>query len=78
MRAAKEMEMTETGWIEHDGKGLPVPEDTLVLVKYRNGVGSEYGPPSRAYRWGDGEVNSNWNHHYLSGSDIIAYKVVAQ
>jgi len=70
--------MTNTDWIEHDGKGLPVPGDTLVLVKYRNGVGTGSRPPSRAYRWGHGEVDSNWNHEYPTGSDIIAYKVVEQ
>lgn len=68
--------MTDTEWIEHDGKGLPVPEDTLVLVKYRNGINGEDIRPQRAYKWGAGGVWSNWNHAVPCGSDIIAYKVI--
>lgn len=68
--------MTDTDWIEHDGKGLPVPEDTLVLVKYRNGVGGT-DIARRAYSWTASDPEcSNWDHTYPCGSDIVAYKVV--
>lgn len=70
--------MTNTDWIEHDGKGLPVPEDTLVLVKYRNSINGDNVPPQRAYKWGTGGVWSNWNHEIPCISDIVAYKVVEE
>lgn len=46
-----------TDWIEHDGKGLPVPKGTVVLAIFENDPGEFVGPivgiagSARGYAW---------------------------
>lgn len=54
-------------WIEHDGSDIPVPGDTLVYVKFRDGVNSPRA--EKANIW-------YWRHEECDYTDIIAYKVV--
>lgn len=61
-------------WIEHDGGDRPVSGYTLVEVKLRNGRIAEEIIP--AYFWGNGELDSNWNHDIPCPADIVAYRVV--
>ena len=61
------------GWIEHDGKGMPVDGDAKVFVRFREA--GERGP-SLARFWGRCKP-SCWSHTGVeSGLDIIAYRVV--
>lgn len=64
------------GWVEHDGSGMPVPGDTRLIVRFRDGVEEEEHQSSRAEFWYDDELNGNawvWDNRE---SDIIAYRVV--
>jgi len=67
------------GWIEHDGKGMTVSAETMVLVKYRDGTdeGTAGLDPMRAGFWDGhkGNFQSNWLH-LNTASDIVAYRVV--
>lgn len=64
------MSDTEDGWIEHDGKGMPVDIDTVVQRKYRDGL---IGKPMSTRK---AQNMSMWRHRGF-GDDIIAYKVVS-
>ncbi len=75
------MSDTQTSeWIEHDGKGMPVPDDTLVLCRFRDGTDEEQkgSPPVRASYWHDDYLDySNWFHAPRPcGAEIVAYRVV--
>lgn len=62
-------------WIDHDGKSQPfIDGDTLVHVKFRDGVFSSFDTPWTARMWG-----SNWEHDEdrPHDADIVAYKVVS-
>ncbi len=76
--------MTEwmvNGWRDHDGSGMPVDPDVMVLVRTQDGEESEI--PITAAEWGQapefenpiGEGRSWWIHHG-EDYDIIAYKVI--
>lgn len=54
------------GWIVWDGGECPVPETTVVAVRFFNGKEPE---PRRAHLWA-------WGHHRKAGYEIAAYKVV--
>jgi hypothetical protein len=52
MRAAlsSAVEKPVTDWRKHDGRAMPVPPETMVLIRYRNGI--EKGPiQAKARRW---------------------------
>lgn len=55
------------GWIEWNGGECPVPEETLVAVRFFNGKEPE--EPRRAHLWA-------WGHSRKAGYEIAAYKVV--
>ena len=55
----------DDGWIEWRGGECPVPAETLVWIKFRDGSVTNY--ISKAEGW-------EWEHHGSVG-DIIAYKV---
>lgn len=64
-------------WIEHDGSGMPIPGNTLVYVRLKNGFDDSFcEKPWRAHTWHDPEpLHSNW--HAEAGNDqIVAYRVV--
>lgn len=64
--------MTENkdGWIEHDGKGMPVDGETLVNVRLRDGIEFDDGQ-TLASDWG-----LCWRHDPEHRNDIIAYRIV--
>lgn len=68
------------GWIEHDGKGMPVDADTWVLCKFRDGEDelSMGRTPAKAVYWHDNDaLCSNWVHGVSQcGAEIVAYRVV--
>lgn len=49
------------GWIEHDGKGMPVDGETRVWVRFRSGI--EDGP-SRSKAWCWNECGAGTVTHY--------------
>ena len=67
-------------WTEHNGENMPLPEDALVLVKFRDGYVEtfEHDGASPANYWDEkrGPSGSLWNHTG-GGSDIVAYSVVS-
>jgi hypothetical protein len=67
----KEDNMTEDGWIKHDGGPCPVDGDVMVKVRID---GCEHG--WRSAKWWDDEnpEESNWSCE--DSSRIIAYKIV--
>lgn len=59
-------------WIEYDGSGCPVSDDTLVHIRLRIGEDSTNDPPEPARAWW-------WGRRSGTGAgEIIAYKVVDQ
>jgi hypothetical protein len=69
-------------WIEHDGESMPVPGETMVLVRHRDGTDEEERDfaPSRADYWLFGTMfndSSNWSHTDPCDADIVAYKIVS-
>lgn len=67
----------DDGWIEHDGKGMPVAPEAYVYVRFRDGATDEdVDEPWRARCWAE-----CWNHQRDNSNptcDIVAYKVVSQ
>ncbi len=57
----------DDGWIEWGGGKCPVPVETLVWVKFRNGVVSTSAGTAYVFRWSHGTG--------CDSVDIIAYKV---
>lgn len=55
-----------TDWIEWNGGECPVPEDTLVRVRFRSG--NEDDCPADILWWG--RTSGNLGH------DIIAYRII--
>lgn len=55
------------GWIVWEGGECPVPETTVVAVRFFNGKEPE--EPRRAHLWA-------WGHSRKAGYEIAAYKVV--
>jgi len=66
------------GWIEHDGKGMPVYGDVLVYVRFPDGyedTADKDGQPlepSHADEWGD---NWTWPAGHPTFADIVAYRL---
>lgn len=58
------------GWIEHDGKGMPVDSGTIVNCKFRDG--DECG----GYRAGFWHESNSWWVHRGDPDDIVAYRVL--
>lgn len=70
-------EDSEDGWIDHDGKGMPVEASTVVKVKFRDGVFSFVDMEAR--EWGPDTISQR--DFWVFGddqplADIIAYRVV--
>jgi hypothetical protein len=65
-------------WIEHDGKGIPVPANTEVEVRFRDGDPVGTLEPKLAWTWGENSIDSNWVHHpkLPSRDDIVAYRII--
>lgn len=63
------LDIGNDGWIKNEGNSVcPVPPETQVLVKFRDGMFDDLGPTSAStWHWG-----TNSNH----GAQIVAYKVV--
>lgn len=57
------------GWIEWGGGECPVPDDSLVEVKYRNGT-VKPAEPARFYIWTNGYGSCS-----TTDADIIAYRL---
>lgn len=73
--------MSNDGWIKHDGKGMPVDGDVLVLCRFRDGEDEvSFGwKPSKASYWHHScKGLSNWVHELPSSADIIAYRIVEE
>lgn len=68
------MEWTVNGWIEHDGKGMPVDGDTIVAIRCRDGVEFMSHPASDFLGDGNGSKGDWWKKRFLD-VDIVAYKV---
>lgn len=63
------------GWVNHDGKDMPVASDILVEVVFRSG---DTNDALEAGAWHANDVQySNWVHDGYSG-DIMRYRVVPQ
>lgn len=56
------------GWVEHNGKGCPVPNGTWVRARKLDGFESE---PFKAY-----EDGTAWFWHKPSKDNVIAYRLV--
>jgi len=67
-------------WIDHDGGSCPLPPETLVQVRFRDGMYSVQQPGATAGYWdGYGSAcGSCWQHDLggPDGSDIVAYRVL--
>ena len=68
------MEWTVNGWIEHDGKGMPVDGETMVHVRHKTGAETASFPASDFYGEGEGMAGDWWTHQG-NWFDIVAYKV---
>lgn len=67
--------MNEEGWgpwIDHDGKGCPVPLGTIVKVIHEDGISSE-GPAEGSLCWVWGEIPSEDDTGWYV--PIIKYRV---
>lgn len=62
-------------WIEHDGKGMPVPAETRVELRFRDGD-TRFGA---AGTWdSDGDEGTQWR--FLASDpdfDIVAYRILS-
>lgn len=66
------LQMTDAdGWVEHDGKGMPVDGETMVEVRCRNGhTHSIY--PAKEWDWGIlGDATIAHYRVWTSGSKVI-------
>lgn len=63
------------GWVEHDGKDMPVPASTLVDVRFPDGHVTKHQLAS--YWHGRGESESSWivPSYGNLGTRIVAYRV---
>lgn len=55
-------------WVDWDGNGTPASPETMVIVRFRDGVEETEDDPSRVDYW-------NWEH-FDTGLDIVAYRVI--
>lgn len=63
------------GWVEWSGGECPVSENTKVHIKLRDGYLSKEVHTADQYRW---LHTVNPENSYISGLDIVAYKVVKE
>jgi hypothetical protein len=65
-----------SGWIDHDGKGMPVDGKTIVDVQFRDG--NVYGPETVGYWAGDKEdPRDYWVFcEKMPQDDIVRYRVL--
>ena len=70
--------MSAGEWIKHDGKGMPVAGDVMVLCRFNDGADEELEGdiPSRADYW-DGPTPLCDNWRCGDGDGITEYKVIA-
>lgn len=58
---------SDSGWLNYDGSGCPVPSDALVEVRFRDGIGD--GARGQAKQW-------NWERDTKpNGGDIVSYRI---
>lgn len=64
-------------WIEHDGKGMPVDGETMVQVRYRDGL---EGSILRAdFLDDENPARSNWWYSEVGPyEDITHYRIVSE
>lgn len=58
-----------TDWIKHDGKGMPVDAETIVMFEVRSGHKSFLGQRAGLLAWRHGDFGHE-------GSDIVKYRIV--
>ncbi|MGM0584248.1 MAG: hypothetical protein ACQEUZ_06325 [Pseudomonadota bacterium] len=64
------------GWIKHDGGPCPVDWDTMVRVRFRDGLEAD---PKPAGLWSENSPDCLWRHRAGdSDNDIIAYRIVGE
>lgn len=73
--------MSGSGWILHDGEGMPVDGETVVQVRLRGVMGAVGlgGFPAKEYGASEDNTSSaslSWWEHQDEWHDIMAYKVV--
>jgi hypothetical protein len=62
-------------WIEHDGGGMPVPGDTHVEVKFRDG---DILTGQAGYWDSEGDDGTNWRFVKSDPDfDIVAYRIIS-
>lgn len=61
-------EQTAGEWIQHDGKGMPVPVDTIVQVQHGDGWISQHPVRASVLRWAA-------SHAHGGKYDIVAYRI---
>jgi hypothetical protein len=70
--------MSGSGWILHDGEGMPVPGHTRVAVRLRDnprvGIADRLVFPAEEFE--QTSESGNWWIHRDEWNDIMAYKVV--
>lgn len=73
--------MSAGEWIAHDGKGMPVAGDVMVLCRFADGTDEELDglEPLNASFWNGNDPNdSNWiAGTVVKSHEITHYKVVA-
>lgn len=74
--------MTAGEWIKHDGKGMPVAGDVMVLCRFADGSDDELAglPPLTASFWDSfyPGISNNWIASEVHANDAITeYKVIA-
>lgn len=71
---SKEQVVPEGGWIEHDGKGMPIDGDTKVVLRFRDGdtrvgtAGFWHGDDGEGTQWVFDEGDPDF--------DIVAYRII--
>lgn len=66
-------------WIEHDGKGMPVAADVMVIIKCRDGWESKYAEQADGWTEQGYPDCNQWIHKEGALNDkfdIIAYRIV--
>jgi hypothetical protein len=67
--------MSGSGWIQHDGSGMPVDGETRVVVRFREPSGElAERIPFPAGEFASTDEGENWWVHRGEWNDIVAYK----
>jgi|ERR1700759_945181 len=64
LRAQRGEPLSPYRWVEHKGYECPVPPNTMVHVRLRDGQESECPQPARKWIWEDG-LNDSTISHYM-------------